>query len=162
MFAPIYREGADTAAVGLGVRNSLFLTDAILPTSGRPFPDTLWDIEAGLAYAHQWDNGWTTGCRSSAPGRPATSRSPRATCSSPAWPCTTPFPAEEQDAWVLGVSYSPTSDFPYPLPIVSYYWRPSDDLQVDSGCRSSLRWQFLPQLDGRGPVGSRSARCRPG
>src|SRR5688572_10920321 len=61
LFAPIHREGGDTAAVGFNVRNTIFNTDAVLPTTGRQFPDSLWDIQAGVAYAHRWDNGWTTG-----------------------------------------------------------------------------------------------------
>jgi hypothetical protein len=51
----------------------------------------------------------------------------------------------DRDAWILGISYSPTSDFPYPLPIVSYYWQPSDNLQMNIGVPFFVKWRFLPE-----------------
>lgn len=145
LFAPIYREDADTAAVGLGVRNSLFFTDAVLPDSGRDFPNQLWTIEAGVAYAHQWENGWTSGAvvsAGSASDKPF-SKSNTLVASLALY---TAFPAVDQDAWILGASYSPTSDFPYPLPLASYYWRPSDDLEVNIGVPFFLKWRFADSL----------------
>lgn len=143
VFAPIYREGADTAAVGVGVRNSLFWTDAILPDSRRPFPSTLWDIQAGVSYAHQWDNGWTSGAVVSAGStsdRPFTQRKTLVANLT----LYNAFPAGGRDAWVVGVNYSPASDFPYPLPIAFYYWRPADDTEVGFGVPFFLKWRFLP------------------
>lgn len=144
IFAPIFRDGADTAAVGVGVRNSLFWTDAVLPTSGRSFPDTLWDIQAGLFYAHQWDNGWTTGVSVSA-GSVSDRPFQQGNVLVASLTIYNAFPAEGRDAWVLGANYSPASDFPYPLPVVFYYWQPSDQLQMGIGLPFFLRWQFLPQ-----------------
>jgi hypothetical protein len=160
LFAPIHREGADTAAVGFGIRNTIFSTDAILPTSGRKFPDTLWDIQAGMAYSHRWDNGWTTGAvvsAGSASDRPF--RQSNVLVASLA--LYTAFPVIEQDAWILGISYTPTSDFPYPLPIVSYYWRPGDDLEMNIGIPFFVRWRFAPDLTFEGvwvPIRTLSAR----
>ena len=144
VFAPIYREGADTAAVGVGVQNRLFWTSAVLPDSHRPFPSTLWDIEAGMAYSHQWDNGWTTGVAVSA-GSASDRPFVQGNVLVAGLTVYNAFPAEGRDAWVLGLNYAPTSDFPYPLPVVFYYWQPSDDTQVGLGLPFFLRWHFLPE-----------------
>jgi len=143
VFAPIYRDGPDTAAVGLGVRNTTFWTDAVLPTSHRPFPGSLWDIEAGVSYAHQWDNGWTSGVvvtAGSASDHPFTQHKTLVGSLT----IYNAFPAEGRNAWVVGVNYSPTSDYPYPLPIAFYYWRPGDDVEVGVGVPFFLKWHFLP------------------
>jgi hypothetical protein len=145
LFAPIHREGQDTAAIGLGIRNSMFFTDAVLPTSGRPFPDMLWDIEAGMAYSHLWDNGWTTGVVVSA-GSASDEPFAQSNVLVASLALYAAIPAGEQEAWILGVSYSPTSDFPYPLPIVSYYWRPSDDVELNIGFPFFAKWRFAPDL----------------
>ena len=145
LFAPIYREGSDTALIGLGVRNSLFFTDAILPNSGRKFPGTLWDIEAGMAYAHLWDNGWTTGVvvsGGSASDQPFTQSNVLVASLA----IYTAIPAGDRDAWLLGISYIPTSDFPYPLPIVAYYWKPDDNVEVNLGFPFFAKWRFAPDL----------------
>jgi hypothetical protein len=142
IFAPIYREGPDTAAVGLGIRNTLFWTDAILPDSHRRFPSTLWDIEAGVAYTHQWENGWTTGAVVSA-GSASDKPFSDGNVLVASLALYTTFPAVDRDAWILGVSYSPTSDFPYPLPIVAYFWHPTDNLQMSIGLPFFVKWRFL-------------------
>lgn len=156
LFAPIYREGADTAAIGVGISNSLFSTNAILPDSNRPFPSSLWDIQAGALYAHQWDNGWTTGVAisaGSASDRPFANSNILANESGlfgsyhvlvANVTAYNAFPAEGRDAWVVGVNYASMSDFPYPLPIAFYYWEPSADVQVGLGVPFFLRWRFLP------------------
>jgi hypothetical protein len=144
VFAPIYREGSDTAAIGFGVANRLFWTNAILPDSHRPFPSTLWDIEAGMAYSHQWDNGWTSGVTvtaGSASDRPFVQHNVLVA----GLTVYNAFPTEGRDAWVLGLNYSPVSDFPYPMPIAFYYWQPSDDVQAGIGLPFFLRWQFAPE-----------------
>jgi len=145
LFAPIHREGQDTAAVGLGVRNSLFFTDAILPTSGRRFPDSLWDIEAGMAYTHRWNNDWVSGVVVSA-GSASDVPFTQSNVLVASLALYTAIPTEGQNAWILGVSYSPTSDFPYPLPILAYYWRPDEDVEVNLGFPFFAKWRFAPDL----------------
>jgi hypothetical protein len=145
IFAPIEHDGADTATIGLGIHNSYFYTNAVMPTSGRAFPTTWWDIEAGMAYSHKWDNGWTTGATvsvGSASDRPFSQGNVLVASVA----MYNAFPTIGQDAWLLGFSYSPTSDFPYPLPIVSYYWKPSDDVEVNLGVPFFVKWRFLPEF----------------
>jgi hypothetical protein len=145
IFAPIQTDGDDSATVGVGIRNSVFSTDAILPNSHRSFPSTLWDIEAGVAYAHRWENGWTTGAAvsvGSASNRPF-SESNTLLANVALY---TAFPTVGDDAWIVGVNYSPTSDFPYPFPIVAYYWKPNEDLEANIGIPFFMKWRFLPEF----------------
>jgi hypothetical protein len=144
LFAPVQQEGSDTATVGLSIKNTIFGTDAILPTTGRPFPKTLWDIGAGVAYSHRLDNGWTAGvvvAGGSASDKPF-SQSNVLNASVAAY---LTVPAVERDHWVFGVLYSPTAEFPYPIPSVAYFYRPSEDLDVNIGIPFLLRWR--PQND---------------
>ena len=141
VFAPIAREGADAGALGLGIRNGLFSTDAILPNSGLPFPSQTWDIQAGLAYSHSWDNGWTTGAVVSA-GSASDKPFAQSNVLIASLAMYTTFPTVGRDAWILGFSYIPTSDAPYPLPIVGYYWEPNEDFSVNLGAPFFLKWRF--------------------
>jgi hypothetical protein len=145
LFAPIAHDGDDTAAVGLGVRNSLFYTKAVLPNPVQSFPKVLWDIEAGMAYSHHWENGWTTGAVVSAG---SASDEPfghgNVLVASVALYAT--IPTVGCDAWIIGFSYIPTSDFPYPLPIFGYYWQPNDDFSVNIGAPLFLKWKFADRF----------------
>src|SRR5262249_25520561 len=58
---PIWQGCADEFSGSIHVRGELFHTDAILPDTGQPFPDSLWNIRFGTTYRHQFDNGWITG-----------------------------------------------------------------------------------------------------
>ena len=144
LFAPIARDGADTAAIGLGVRNSLFYTNAVMP-SGQSFPKVLWDIEAGMAYSHTWDNGWTTGAVVSAGSASDEPFSLNNVLVASAAMYTT-FPTVGGDAWIIGFSYMPTSDFPYPLPIFGYYWQPNDNFSVNLGAPFFAKWKFTERM----------------
>ena len=145
LFAPVQQEGSDIATVGLSIRNTLFGTDAILPTTGRPFPKTLWDIAAGVAYSHRLDNGWTAGVvvsGGSASDKPF-SQSNVLNASLAAY---LTVPAVERDFWVFGVYYSPTAEIPYPLPGIAYFYRPTPDLDVSIGIPFLLRWRPADDL----------------
>lgn len=145
VFAPLHHDGADTAAIGLGIRNSYYYTDAILPDSGRSFPGTAWDIQAGMAYSHVWDNGWTTGAVVSAGSASDQPFSQSNTLVASVAMYTT-FPTVGRDAWILGFSYIPTSDSPYPLPIFGYYWEPNEDFSVNIGAPFFLKWRFTERM----------------
>jgi hypothetical protein len=144
LFAPIDRDGPDIATVGFGLHNSVFWTNAVLPNSHRPFPSALWDIEAGMAYAHRWDNAWTTGIAvtlGSASDHPFTQGNTLVAGVT----VYNAFPTEGPDAWVIGLNYDATNEVRYPLPVVFYYWQPSDDVQVGLGVPFFLHWHFAPR-----------------
>lgn len=145
LFAPIYHDGQDTAALGLGIHGSIFSTDAILPTSGMQFPSSVWDIQSGVAYSHQWDNGWTTGAVVSA-GSASDKPFAQSNVLVASVAMYMAFPDADRNAWLVGFSYSPTSDSPYPLPIIAYYWHPSDEVEATIGLPTYVKWHFDPQF----------------
>lgn len=140
IFAPLEQDGADTATVGFSFRNSLFTTDAILPTTRKPFPNTFWDISAGAAFAHQFDNGWTGGAVISG-GSASDKPFKQADVLNAAIALYLTIPAIDRDYWAFGVYYSPTAEFAYPIPGIAYFWRPGPDLEVNIGVPFLLRWQ---------------------
>ena len=58
---PIISNDRDTLIAFIDARNILFNTSAYLKDSGRPFPNQLWELVAGLSYSHRTDDGWTLG-----------------------------------------------------------------------------------------------------
>jgi Domain of unknown function (DUF6268) len=143
--SPIQRDGPDSAAVGLSIRNSIFYTGSILKDSKRAFPDTLWNISAGVAYAHKFENNWTAGIVAS--GGSASDRPFRQGSTLNGGLATyLAIPAEKRDYWIFGLFYSPTADFAYPLPAVAYVWRPNEDLSLDIGIPFFLNWRFFEDL----------------
>lgn len=138
---PIWRSGGDVLLVNFGVRNSLFSTDAILPTTKRLFPENLWSINTGLSYIHQFGNGWMgmlmTGFGSSS-DKPFHSldemnASVGAFLRMPAW--------RQGDAWMLGLMYSPAGNLNFPLPLASYSWNYSERFQMNIGLPLALTWR---------------------
>jgi len=58
---PVWRDGPDALIATVGLRNTLFDTNAVLPDTGRAFPDRLWSVNVGANYVHRFENGWTGG-----------------------------------------------------------------------------------------------------
>ncbi len=140
IFAPVEHQGPDTAAIGFALKNSIFNTNAILPTSRRPFPNSLWDIGAGVAYAHQFENNWTAGVvvnGGSASDKPFS----QANVLNASLAVYLTIPAIDNDFWVVGLVYSPTAEFNYPFPAISYFWRPDPELEVNIGLPFLLKWR---------------------
>ncbi len=138
---PIWRSGGDTLLINFGVRNSLFSTDAILPTTMRLFPENLWSINNGLSYIHQFGNGWMgmlmTGFGSSS-DKPFHSldemnASVGAFLRMPSW--------RQGDAWMLGLMYSPAGNLNFPIPLASYSWNYSERFQMNVGVPLALTWR---------------------
>lgn len=144
--APLWREDGRTLALTGGVRHTLFFTDAALPDSGRPFPDQLWNVSLGLAYAHTLANGWTVGGLTSvgsASDRPFNSLN-ELTGNLIGF---VRIPARnDRDAWLLGLTYSPVGNLNFPVPVVAYGWNPSDRLRVNVGLPFSLLWRPTDEL----------------
>lgn len=138
---PIYRGDYGTAVLTTSVKNTHYFTDAVLPDSGRAFPDDLWNVKFGLTYIRKFDSGSTLGIISSvgsASDRPFQSSDEVnlnliSFLRRPAW--------NEQDAWMFGVMYSPTGSLNFPVPILAYEWNPSESFQMNLGIPFSMRWQ---------------------
>ncbi|MDY3561514.1 DUF6268 family outer membrane beta-barrel protein [Gemmata sp. JC673] len=144
--APVWRDGGDALILTGAVRNTVFFTDAVLPASRRPFPDTLWNVNLGLAYTHKFENGWTAGGTvgvGSASDKPFNSIN-EMTANVSAF---LRVPARnDRDSWMFGVFYSPVGNLNFPVPIVAYLWNPSDRLRVNIGLPFSVTWRPTDDL----------------
>lgn len=138
---PVWRDGGDMVMARLGVRHTLFQTDALLPDSGRPFPDQLWNLNVGLNYLRRFENGWTgmlMGGFGSASDKPFHSIDEvTATLGG-----LVRIPARNgRDSWQVGAMYMAGGPVNFPLPILSYAWNPSEQLKVNIGLPLSVFWQ---------------------
>lgn len=137
---PIYKDGALLVLANASISHWGIATDAVLPRSGTAFPSNLWNINLGATTLYKWDNGWTFG--SSVSGGSASDR---------------PFgdidelnvnltafvraPCGERDTWMLGLMYSPLGQLPFPVPLASYAWKPSDDFTLNIGLPLSVKYR---------------------
>ncbi len=143
---PIWRDGGDTVLLTAGVRNTLFFTDVILPDTQRPFPNELWNINAGLMYIHKFDNGWSSGLSTtfgSASDQPFHSIHEM----NVGFFGFLQVPAKnERDSWMFSVMYSPVGNLTFPIPGIAYSWKPSDCLHVNIGIPFSVMWKPVEDL----------------
>lgn len=157
--APIYRDGANTVLLTASVKNVLFDTDAVLPDTGRAFPNALWSVSFGVLTTRKFENGWTgglmlnTGSSSDKPfanvrdmnlGGMGFLRVPV---------------RDGRDAWQFSVMYSSAGNLSFPIPGVAYSWNPSDRFRMSIGLPFSIHWQpfeewsldasYVPLTNGR-------------
>lgn len=115
-------------------------TSAVLPDSGLPVPDQLWDIEVGTMHIRELANGWRAGgmLRVGSPSdRPfAALRDMTVTLLG-----FLTVPSGQRDAWNFSLFYSPTGQIVWPIPGVAYVWRPSDQFQANLGIPFSLEYR---------------------
>lgn len=146
LFAPIWREGDDTLFAGASVRNTHVYTDALLPDTGRRFPKDLWNANIGLAYLHQFNNGWTGGAMvsvGSASDKPFnTIREMNVIF---AGFLRVPACAEE-DFWLFSLFYSPGGLLNFPVPGVAYQWNYSERFHLTIGLPFAVMWKPTPDL----------------
>lgn len=143
---PLWREGGDALILTGGVRNTAFFTDAVLPDSRRPFPDSLWNLTLGLAYSHKFENGWTAGASfsfGSASDRPFNSIH-ELTANVAAFLRIPAF--NDRDSWLLGLFYSPVGNLNFPVPGVAYQWNPSERFRMSIGLPFSINWRPTDDL----------------
>jgi hypothetical protein len=109
-------------------------TAAILPDTGEPFPDELWDIRLGGQYRQRFDNGWIGGV---ALGFGSASDKPFAS-----WDeifldvnLFARIPEGGRNAWLVFLNYSKTREFlpNIPLPGVGYWYEPNDQARLVVG-----------------------------
>lgn len=127
--------------LGLGSVERLEIdTSAVLPDSGLPVPDELWDIQFGAMRIRTFDNGWRAGGMfrvGSASDRPFTAlRDMTVTLLG-----FLTIPSGERDAWNFSLFYSPTGQIIFPIPGVAYAWRPSPQFQANLGIPFSLEYR---------------------
>jgi hypothetical protein len=129
---PLWQNGCNELSATLHVRNELYQTGAILPTTGRPFPDDLWDVRLGAMYRHLFDNGWVAGGGfnvGSASDKPFHGFD-EMTVGVNAF---LRIPQGEHNAWLFSIAYSPTGELSFPIPGVAFLWQPADNLRLNIG-----------------------------
>lgn len=138
---PLWRNGGDLLLANVGVRHTLFFTDALLPDSREPFPEQLWNLNLGMSYLRRFDNGWSLGLLTtlgSASDRPFHSLDETAATVG----AFVRMPARNQrDTWTFSLLYQSAGPVNFPLPMVAYGWNPSEQLRVKFGLPFSLFWQ---------------------
>jgi Domain of unknown function (DUF6268) len=138
---PLWMSPPDMLMLTTNVRHTLFQTDAVLPDTGRPFPDQLWSVNVGLMYLRKLENGWSVGGMfgfGSSSDRPFNSvremnLSALVFLNMPAF--------EGRDSWRFSVIYSPVGALNFPIPGISYQWNPSERLSVGLGLPLSVNWR---------------------
>ena len=146
LIAPIWQEGGDKLFVTAHLKNTHIYTDALLPDTGRRFPKDLWNAAIGLAYLHQFDNGWTGGAMvsiGSASDKPFNSiREMNVSfigfLSVPAF--------DDRDYWLFSLFYSPGGLLNFPIPGIAYQWNYSDRFHLTIGLPFAVLWKPTPDL----------------
>jgi hypothetical protein len=120
-------------------------TAAVLPDSGLPVPDQLWDLEVGTMHLREWANGWRSGgmLRVGSPSdRPFEAlRDMTVTLLG-----FLTIPAGQRDAWSFSLFYSPTGQIIFPLPGLAYIWRPNPQFEAQLGIPFSLQYRPTESL----------------
>jgi hypothetical protein len=139
--APVWRNETDSLMASLGVRNTLFDTEAILPDTRRGFPDQLWNLNFGLTYMRRFENGWSGGFITgfgSASDKPFRSID-EITANLGGF---LRIPAKNgRDAWQFSLFYMYGGALNFPIPGIAYTWNPSEQLRVNLGIPFSVFWQ---------------------
>jgi hypothetical protein len=144
---PLWADSRQTVMVTAAVRNRRIDTDATLPDSHEAYPSELWNIQAGAMYRAQLDGDRMIGggvSLGSASDDPFTSLQDSYVNLNAMYRT----PSGEHNAWMFMLMYSPLSEIPYPLPLVSYSYNPSDQLHANIGLPFMLsykptdRWRF--------------------
>ena len=110
---PLWTDSLDALSLSGGVRNSLIDSEAVLPNTGQPIPDALWNVNLGLRYARQLNDGWVTSgglSMGSASDHPfASIREMNVGVNSMLL-----VPQGDHNAWIFSLSVSPTSELNFP------------------------------------------------
>jgi hypothetical protein len=132
--APIWQNPFDEWFFSTHVRSEVFNTGAVLPDTGQPFPDDLWNVHVGTSYRHLFSNGWIGGGNvtvGSASDKPFHSFDEMVVGAS----AFLRVPQGEHNAWLFSLNYSTNREFlnGVPLPGVAYFYAPTDWFQATIG-----------------------------
>jgi hypothetical protein len=128
---PLHQSATDEWYGSFRVRNQEFATGAVLPDTGEPFPDELWNIRIGTGYRHRFESGWigaldvTVGSPSDKPFASLDEMDINATA-------VLRVPARDRDAWIFFLNYGSNREFlpGIPIPGFGYLYRPSDQFSA--------------------------------
>ncbi|QDU22636.1 hypothetical protein [Urbifossiella limnaea] len=143
---PVWKSDGDMVLTTVGVRHTLFFTDAVLPDTGRPFPEQLWNLNLGLSYMHRFENGWT-GMLMTGVGSPSDKPFHSVHEVNPSVGAMLRVPVRDgRDAWQFMLMYMPGGAINFPLPLASYAWNPTDTFRMNLGLPLSLDWRPTDDL----------------
>jgi hypothetical protein len=131
--------------VSANVQYRSIRTEAILPDTGQAYPNELWNINMGLIYFHKLDNGWLWGGGAnfgSATDRPFASIDEMFVGMN----AFLRIPSGERNAWMFSVFYAPMSELRFPIPLVAYFYSPSENLQINLGLPLSIKYRPWERL----------------
>jgi hypothetical protein len=142
---PLWHDDVNFVSLSANVRGESFFTHAVLPDTGRPFPDELWSVRFGTSYSHHFENGWTAGA-----GISVGSSSDELFHSTREMEIGANafliVPQGEHNAWLFTLMYSPTSELAFPIPGVAYLWQPSDRLRVNVGLPFQVMYRPIDEM----------------
>jgi hypothetical protein len=129
--APLRQSAGDEWSASVRVRNQEFDTGAILPATGDPFPDELWNVRFGTTYRHRFESGWIAAFNAnlgSPSDRPFASWDEMEVSAT----AVLRIPARERDAWIFFLNYGSNREFlPHvPIPGLGYSYEPSDQFSA--------------------------------
>jgi hypothetical protein len=145
LVCPLGQDACNDLSGTIHLRNELFQGEAIFPETGRPFPEDLWNIRFGLNYRHLFDNDWsaggsvTVGSASDKPFRTIN----EITAGVNAF---LRIPQGEHNAWLFTLSYSNTSQLPFPIPGIAFLWQPSDQFRANLGLPFQIMYRPVEDL----------------
>jgi len=126
---PLLQSTTDEWAASVRIRNQELDTGAVLPDTGEPFPDELWNVRFGTSYRHRFESGWI-GALSVTVGSP--SDRPFASLDEVDVNATALLrvPVRDRDAWLFFLNYGSNREFlpGIPIPGLGYVYQPSDQL----------------------------------
>jgi hypothetical protein len=138
---PVWKDGGDAVMLTLGVKNSLYDTNAIMPESLQPFPEELWNITLGAMFLRKFDNG-ASGMISINVGSASNQPFHSIDEMTVGFISMLQVPARnERDKWQYMLIYSPVGNFNFPVPGIAYQWNPSETFQASIGLPFSLKWR---------------------
>lgn len=143
---PVWRGERGTLIASTNLRSTLADTDAILPDTGRAFPNDLWSINLGLSYMHRYDNGWSGGLITSV-GSSSDLPFDSIREMDVSLISFLRVPARrERDAWVFSLMYSPVGNLNFPIPGIAYVWHPTDEFRMQIGLPFSVMYRPIEPL----------------
>ncbi len=137
---PAWRNETDAVAITTNVRSTLFQTDAVFPNPSQPFPSELWNINLGVNYSHMFDNGWM-GMVMASVGSASDKPFQNLSDVNGSVSAFLRVPSGERNSWMFGLSYAPTGELPYPIPMAAYQWRPTDNFMMNIGLPFMIMWR---------------------
>ena len=116
---PVWQSDSDEITFQGSVRGNVIQTEAMMPTTGSPFPKNLTDVRFGPTYRHSFGNGWVTGINiqaGSASDKPFAKYDDSEFMAS--WFLR--MPSGGSNAWLFFLNYSNNRDFANHIPIPGF------------------------------------------